>query len=222
MAPLMAPLMTTDCLPHQAEIQPEQRLWCTAECPGCARFLSILVVPGLDVIQCSYCSHLSFTHPLDVDAAAELAHNDSRNVSSAVPSSARAPLALPAPAHDGAGAGRLGAVLGAPPPPPLLLNEAESEGRGMVFSWQEGTTSHLCASAPPPLQLAAGGGVGLVLGWQAEGAVLEPSSFVAELAAAAARGGGSMDVDEDVDMAEVAAPPPGQVAASVPPSRWPR
>jgi len=41
----------------------ERRVWCKASCPGCKRELNILVVPGLDVIQCSYCAHWSFTNP---------------------------------------------------------------------------------------------------------------------------------------------------------------
>jgi len=31
--------------------------------PWCRRELDLLVVPGLDVIQCTYCSHWSFTNP---------------------------------------------------------------------------------------------------------------------------------------------------------------
>ena len=42
---------------------PLHRFWCKATCPGCERVLSILVVPGLDVVQCTYCGHWSFTTP---------------------------------------------------------------------------------------------------------------------------------------------------------------
>eukprot|EP00965_Chrysotila_dentata_P062825 2081514-Pleurochrysis_carterae.AAC.1 len=41
----------------------DERMWCVAECPGCQRDLTILVVCGLDVVQCGYCSHWSFTNP---------------------------------------------------------------------------------------------------------------------------------------------------------------
>ena len=40
-----------------------RRVWCIATCPGCERSLSILVVPGLDVIACTYCGHWSHTNP---------------------------------------------------------------------------------------------------------------------------------------------------------------
>ena len=48
----------------QLALQPEDRLWCKAQCPGCARVLKVLIVPGLDVIQCCFCAHWSFTNPL--------------------------------------------------------------------------------------------------------------------------------------------------------------
>lgn len=34
--------------------------WCVATCPGCARFLRLLVVPTLDVIQCIHCETTSY------------------------------------------------------------------------------------------------------------------------------------------------------------------
>lgn len=41
----------------------ERRLWCKALCPGCEREINLLVVPGLDVVQCCYCSLSCFTNP---------------------------------------------------------------------------------------------------------------------------------------------------------------
>jgi hypothetical protein len=49
----------------------ERRAWCKANCPGCKRELNILAVPGLDVIQCSYCAHWSYTNPLAIDEAGD-------------------------------------------------------------------------------------------------------------------------------------------------------
>lgn len=51
---------------------PAQRLWCKAPCPGCGREIKMLVVPGLDVVQCCYCAHWSYTSPLSFEQAMEV------------------------------------------------------------------------------------------------------------------------------------------------------
>mmetsp|Transcript_21236 Transcript_21236/g.64769 ORF Transcript_21236/g.64769 Transcript_21236/m.64769 type:complete len:714 (+) Transcript_21236:223-2364(+) len=50
-----------------AQGTPERRVWCKGKCAGCKRELSMLVVPGLDVVQCTYCAHWSFTNPPTLD-----------------------------------------------------------------------------------------------------------------------------------------------------------
>ena len=210
----------------QVEVKPEQRLWCEAVCPGCARTITLLVVPGLDVVQCCYCSHLSFSHPLGLEAAAGLAANDSRNGDLQQHSSGPDAGALggPAAAEGGGGSASGGGASGAAtprlgiPPPPLLQLGDSAGGKGMIFGWEEDRAA-LALAAPPSLTLdaAADDGVGMVFGWQDQQAEHEPRGIEHELAAAAA--GEDAEWDQmDMDVEEEVGGGPGAPPPSIPPS----
>lgn len=58
--------------------RPSERHWCICCCPGCGRDLKMLVVPGLDVVQCCYCSHWSTTPPLSWEQYVEASQSRNR------------------------------------------------------------------------------------------------------------------------------------------------
>ena len=176
----------------QAAITPDDRRWCIASCPGCARDLKILIVPGLDVIQCCYCAHWSYTHPLSLDDALAVADDRKgvRNVDGDMYANTTMDPVTPAKSAAGAegdtdgGGSAAGSTGGAaasssdapmpdapvPPPPPMLELGDGAEGKGAVMSW------HQASSIPPPmLELGDGAeGAGMVMSW--EGAELvEPT-----------------------------------------------
>ena len=139
------------------------------ERPGAPVPDGVYVVPGLDVIQCCYCAHWSFTNPLALEDAAALAEsvNGMRNADGDM--YAGATLALTegeggeaeGAGGEGAGGEGAGGEAGEPmeeeeagsssaiapppmlPPPPLMELGDEADGKGAVMSW------HVAASIPP-------------------------------------------------------------------------
>lgn len=137
-----------------AQGTPERRLWCEAVCPGCSRTLRILVVPGLDVVQCCYCAHWSFTAPLDIDALGDGSRNLApRQAGGATPGWGGAHHPGPglfgammegAEGAEGVGIASSGPLPPSAPPSPPHEGDADGGGGGAPEGEEEADGLYIC------------------------------------------------------------------------------